>query len=426
MGLAEEAQAAKAPHATGMRMRLSRGGDCMDILSSLARKNDTKMVLLVMDGLGGLPCKETGLTELETAKTPNLDRLVPKSSCGQMHPIAPGITAGSGPAHLGLFGYDPLQHNIGRGVLSALGLDLDLGPDDVACRINYATMRDGKIVDRRAGRIPTEECARLCKILSGIKMEGVEITVAPEMQHRAAVVFRGEGLWGAVTDSDPQKDGLAPLTMQPLNSESKRMADIANAFVEEAKRALKDEPVANMILMRGFDKSPAIATVSELYGIRAAAIATYPMYRGLAKLVGMNVVTGVKTLDEEIKALADCFADYDYFFIHAKYTDSSGEDGDFDRKVSVIEEVDDLIPSILDLRPDVFVVTGDHSTPASLKGHSWHPVPVLLHATTARWDTWLTSFGEGQCARGSLGTFESRHLMALMLAHAQRLAKYGA
>jgi 2,3-bisphosphoglycerate-independent phosphoglycerate mutase len=398
----------------------------MEILSSLARKSDTKMVLLVMDGLGGLPREETGLTELETAKTPNLDRLASQSSCGQMHPIAPGITAGSGPAHLALFGYDPLGHNIGRGVLSALGLDLDLGPDDVACRVNFATMRDGKIVDRRAGRIPTEECARLCKVLSGIKMGGVEITVAPEMQHRAAVVFRGRGLSGAVTDSDPQKEGLAPLTMQPLNPESKQMADIANAFVEEAKRALKDEPVANMVLMRGFDKSPAIATVSELYGIRAAAIAAYPMYRGLAKLVGMNVITGVNTLEEEVEALSRCLAEYDYFFVHVKYTDSSGEDGDFDRKVSVIEEVDALIPSILDLRPDVFVVTGDHSTPARLKSHSWHPVPVLLHASTARCDAWLTSFGEGQCARGSLGTFESRHLMALMLAHAQRLAKFGA
>jgi 2,3-bisphosphoglycerate-independent phosphoglycerate mutase len=398
----------------------------MEILRDLARKNDTKMVLLVMDGLGGTPCQETGLTELETARTPNLDRLAVRSSCGQMHPIAPGITAGSGPAHLGLFGYDPLQHNIGRGVLSALGLDLDLGPDDVACRINFATMRDGKIADRRAGRIPTEECARLCKKLSGIKMEGVEITVAPEMQHRAAVVFRGEGLFGAVTDSDPQKDGLAPLKMEPLNAESRRMADIANAFVDQAKSVLRDEPVANMILMRGFDKSPAIATVSDLYGIRAAAIAAYPMYRGLAKLVGMSVIAGVKTLEEEIQALSRCFADYDYFFVHVKYTDSSGEDGDFDRKVSVIEEVDAVIPSVLDLGPDVLVVTGDHSTPSGLKSHSWHPVPVLLHASTARWDTWMKSFGEGQCARGSLGTFESRHLMALMLAHAQRLAKFGA
>jgi 2,3-bisphosphoglycerate-independent phosphoglycerate mutase len=398
----------------------------MNVLKNLATKNSTKLVLLVMDGLGGLAHRETGLTELETAKTPNLDSLVPKSSCGQMHPIVPGVTAGSGPAHLGLFGYDPLEHNIGRGVLSALGLNLDLSQDDVACRINFATMRDGKITDRRAGRIPTEECTRLCEKLSSIKIDGVEITVAPEMQHRAAIVFRGKGLYGRVTDSDPQKEGLAPLRVEALDAESARMAEIANTFVERAAEVLADEPVANMILMRGFDKSPAIETVGDLYGIRAAAIATYPMYRGLAKLVGMDVIPTGKTLESEIETLKSCFADYDYFFIHVKYTDSSGEDGDFDRKVSVIEEVDSLVPSITALKPDVFVVTGDHSTPAELKGHSWHPVPVLLHATTARHDSWLTSFNEGECARGSLGTFESKHLMALMLAHGQRLAKYGA
>lgn len=398
----------------------------MNVLKNLAIKNNTKMILLVMDGLGGLPHKDTGLTELETAKTPNLDKLASQSSCGQMYPIRPGITAGSGPAHLGLFGYDPLEHNIGRGVLSALGLNLDLGKDDVACRINFATMRDGKIVDRRAGRIPTEECVRLCKKLSSIEVEGVQITVAPEMQHRAAIVFRGPGLSGNITDSDPQKEGLPPLKMEALDEESVKMAEIANTFAERAKQVLSDEPVANMILMRGFDKAPAIESVGELYGIKAAAIATYPMYKGLAKLVGMEVLPTGSTLESEIETLKENFADYDYFFIHVKYTDSSGEDGNFEKKVHVIEEVDAVIPSILSLKPDVFVVTGDHSTPASLKAHSWHPVPVLLHAETARKDSWLTSFGEGQCARGSLGTFESRYLMALMLAHAQRLTKYGA
>lgn len=398
----------------------------MNVLKSLAIKNNTKMILLVMDGLGGLPHKETGLTELETARTPNLDKLASQSSCGQMHPIMPGVTAGSGPAHLSLFGYDPLEHNIGRGVLSALGLNLDLGKDDVACRINFATMRDGKIIDRRAGRIPTEECVRLCKKLSSIEMEGVEIIAAPEMQHRAAIVFRGTGLSGRITDSDPQKEGLAPLKMEALDEASTKMAQIANTFAERAGEVLADEPVANTILMRGFDKAPDIETVSELYGIKAAAIATYPMYRGLAKIVGMEVLPTGSTLESEIEALRDSFADYDYFFIHVKYTDSSGEDGDFDRKVSVIEEVDSIVPSILSLKPDVFAVTGDHSTPAALKSHSWHPVPLLLYAKTARRDSWLTSFGEGECARGSLGTFKSQDLIALMLAHAQRLAKYGA
>lgn len=352
----------------------------MNVLKSLAIKNNTKMILLVMDGLGGLPHKETGLTELETARTPNLDKLASQSSCGQMHPIMPGVTAGSGPAHLSLFGYDPLEHNIGRGVLSALGLNLDLGKDDVACRINFATMRDGKIIDRRAGRIPTEECVRLCKKLSSIEMEGVEIIAAPEMQHRAAIVFRGTGLSGRITDSDPQKEGLAPLKMEALDEASTKMAQIANTFAERAGEVLADEPVANTILMRGFDKAPDIETVSELYGIKAAAIATYPMYRGLAKIVGMEVLPTGSTLESEIEALRDSFADYDYFFIHVKYTDSSGEDGDFDRKVSVIEEVDSIVPSILSLKPDVFAVTGDHSTPAALKSHSWLPVPLLLYA----------------------------------------------
>jgi 2,3-bisphosphoglycerate-independent phosphoglycerate mutase len=390
--------------------------------------NDTggKMVLLVADGLGGLPHPKTLRTELETARTPHLDALAKESVCGLHTPIAPGITPGSGPAHMGLFGYDPVQYEIGRGVLEALGIDFDLKPGDVAIRVNFATVDDdGLVTDRRAGRIPTEKCEELTGRLDGIRVPGVEIMVRPVKEHRAVVVLRGEGLVGGLEDTDPQETGVAPRCVKALTKEQEHTAEVLKAFVSAASEMLKNEPRANMILLRGIASRDPIPTLQERFGIRAGAIAGYPMYRGVAGLVGMEVLPPAESAEELVAAARSAYDMYDYLFLHFKKTDSTGEDGDFDRKVEASETLDTLIPGLLELDPDVLVVTGDHSTPSALASHSWHPVPLLLRARSARIDA-VEEFGESACLRGGLGIIRAVDVMPLMLAHAGRLEKFGA
>lgn len=400
----------------------------MELTAGLTAAASSHMVLLVLDGLGGLPRPESGLTELETARTPNLDALARESICGLTHAVGPGITPGSGPAHMALFGYDPVRYEVGRGVLSALGVGIDLGPDDLAARVNFCTVENGLITDRRAGRISTEENARLCGKLSGISLEGVVADIRPEKEHRAALVFRGAGLSDRVSDTDPQHTGMAPLRCEPLpdgGEAAQRTAAAVNAYLDEAAAVLRDEHPANMIVTRGFARMPEVPRMTDLYSIRAGAVATYPMYRAVAKLVGMDVVETGSSFSAQLDALEGAWEDYDYFFIHYKYTDSRGEDGDFDAKAACIEEVDGLIPRLVALNPDVLVVTGDHSTPALLKGHSWHPSPLLLRSRWERRDD-VEAFGERACARGGLGIFPATDLMPLMLANARRLDKFGA
>jgi 2,3-bisphosphoglycerate-independent phosphoglycerate mutase len=397
-----------------------------ELVRELAEKNASKIVMLVADGLGGLPMEPGGKTELETASTPNLDRLAARGTSGSSVPVLPGITPGSGPGHLGLFGYDPLEFKIGRGALEATGIGFELGPDDVAARGNFCTLdAGGLIADRRAGRIPSEESFKVVERLQAVKIDGVETFVKPVKEHRFVVVFRGKGLDGGVADTDPQALGVAPLDPQPLTPAARRTAEVAAEFVRQARAILKDEPKANGLVLRGFAAKPALPTYEELYGLRAAAIAVYPMYKGLARLVGMTLVGKAQSLDEQIDELAKCWNDYDFFFLHFKYTDSTGEDGAFEQKVKRVEELDRIIPRIEKLRPDVLIVTGDHSTPSLLKSHSWHPVPTLLSANTCRPDG-LTKFSERECLRGGFGIFPAKHLMLLAMAHAQRFGKYGA
>jgi 2,3-bisphosphoglycerate-independent phosphoglycerate mutase len=397
-----------------------------ELVRELAEKNASKIVMLVADGLGGLPMEPGGKTELETASTPNLDRLAARGTSGSSVPVLPGITPGSGPGHLGLFGYDPLEFKIGRGALEATGIGFELGPDDVAARGNFCTLdAGGLIADRRAGRIPSEESFKVVERLQAVKIDGVETFVKPVKEHRFVVVFRGKGLDGGVADTDPQALGVAPLDPQPLSPAARRTADVAAEFVRQARAILKDEPKANGLVLRGFAAKPALPTYQELYGLRAAAIAVYPMYKGLARLVGMTLVGNAQSLDEQVDELAKCWNDYDFFFLHFKYTDSTGEDGAFEQKVKRVEELDRIIPRIEKLRPDVLIVTGDHSTPSLLKSHSWHPVPTLLSANTCRPDG-LTKFSERECLRGGFGIFPAKHLMLLAMAHAQRFGKYGA
>ncbi|MFO0424531.1 MAG: 2,3-bisphosphoglycerate-independent phosphoglycerate mutase [Planctomycetia bacterium] len=397
-----------------------------ELVRELAEKNSSKIVMLVADGLGGLPMDPGGKTELETASTPNLDRLAARGTSGSSVPVLPGITPGSGPGHLGLFGYDPLEFKIGRGALEATGIGFELGPDDVAARGNFCTLdAAGLIADRRAGRIPSEESFKVVERLQAVKIDGVETLVKPVKEHRFVVVFRGKGLDGGIADTDPQALGVAPLAPQPLTPAARRTAEVAAEFVRQSRAILKDEPKANGLVLRGFAAKPALPTYEELYGLRAAAIAVYPMYKGLARLVGMTLVGKAQSLEEQVDELAQCWNEYDFFFMHFKYTDSTGEDGAFEHKVKRIEELDRIIPRIEKLRPDVLSVTGDHSTPSLLRSHSWHPVPTLLAANTCRPDG-LTKFSERECLRGGFGIFPAKHLMLLAMAHAQRFGKYGA
>lgn len=398
----------------------------LDLVRELAEKAASKIVMLVADGLGGLPLEPGGKTELETAATPNLDRLAARGTSGSSIPVLPGITPGSGPGHLGLFGYDPLEFKIGRGALEATGIGFELGPQDVAARGNFCTLdAAGLIADRRAGRIASEESFKVVERLQAVKIPGVETFVKPVKEHRFVVVFRGQGLDGGVADTDPQAVGVAPLDPQPLAPAAARTAEVAKEFVRQARAILANEPKANGMVLRGFAAQPQLPGYAELYGLRAAAIAVYPMYKGLARLAGMTLVGKAQSLEEQIDELARNWDAFDFFFLHFKYTDSTGEDGNFAEKVRRIEELDRALPRIEALRPDVLVVTGDHSTPSRLKSHSWHPVPTLLVAETCRPDG-LVAFCERDCLRGGFGIFPAKHLMLLAMAHAGRFGKFGA
>jgi len=397
-----------------------------DLVRELVEKNSSKIILLVADGLGGLPLNTGGKTELETAQTPNLDRLASIGTSGSSVPVLPGITPGSGPGHLGLFGYDPIEFKIGRGALEATGIGFELGPNDVAARGNFCTLdSDGLISDRRAGRIPSDESFAVVEKLQRVNIKGVETFVKPVKEHRFVVVFRGSGLDGRIADTDPQATGVSPLDPQPLNPNAQKTADIAQEFVKQARDILKDEPKANGLTLRGFADKPNLPSYEELYGLKAAAIAVYPMYKGLARLVGMTLVGQPQTLSEQIEQLKASWEEYDFFFLHFKYTDSTGEDGNFNEKVKRIEELDAMIPKIETLQPNVLIVTGDHSTPSKLKSHSWHPVPTLLVAETCRPDG-RQQFSERDCLGGGFGIFPAKHLMLLAMAHAERFGKYGA
>jgi len=398
----------------------------LELIKTIAKPSPAKIVLLVIDGLGGLPNPQTGKTELETANTPNLDQLATKAICGLIDPVSPGITPGSAPGHLALFGYDPLSFNIGRGTLEAIGIDFDLESGDVAARGNLCTVDEaGLVTDRRAGRIPTDKCAELCQLLDGLVIDNVKIIVRPVKEHRFIVVFRGEGLASDISDSDPQQTGVAPRVITALHPQASRTASIASQFIAQAKAILAGHHPANMVLLRGFSQRPQFPKMGEIYKLKPAAIASYPMYLGLAKLVGMEVLETGTSIEDEFVTLKRNYANYDFFFLHIKEADSAGEDGDFDRKVRIIEQVDRALSSLINIKPDVLVVTGDHSSPAFLKGHSWHPVPILLYSKWCRPDR-VGEFSESACASGGLGRLPATQVMLLSMANALKLTKFGA
>lgn len=396
-------------------------------LQEMLVDNGSKIVLLVMDGLGGLPLEPGGKTELEAAKTPNMDALTAGSALGLSTVVAPAYSPGSGPGHLALFGYDPLVYDIGRGVLEALGIGFDLQPQDVAIRCNFCTVdSDGNITDRRAGRISTEEGTKRVELLRQINIPGVEIFVEPVKEYRFVVVLRGEGLNGSIEDTDPQLTGVPVKPVVATAPEAARTAEILTTFVREAKTILADQAPANSFTLRGVAMDPGLPRFPDVYGLRSAAVAVYPMYKGVSRLVGMDVIEhNAETPAEEFAVVKENWDKYDFFFVHVKKTDSYGEDGNFEAKAGVIESVDAALPDLLALKPDVLIITGDHATPAKLKRHSWHPVPVLLASDAALYGP-ATSFGETACSTGTLGPIKHINLMPLALAHAMRLGKYGA
>lgn len=395
------------------------------LISSLATQNDSKIALIVMDGLGDIPGDETPLA---LAHTPNLDLLAAQGTTGLADPVFPGITPGSGPSHLALFGYDPIEFEIGRGVLEALGIDMELKKEDLAARANFATISpSGEVIDRRAGRIPTSTCIELTRLLQKEipSIDGVEVIIRPGKEHRFCVVFRGEGLSDRIAETDPQKEGYKPKEPEPLASEAEKTSKIVKNFVSSVRRLLKEKKPANFALLRGFAMSPLIPSLNSLYKIKPAAIAIYPMYRGIAKLLGMNVLETRESLSGEFDTLRSNFEEYDFFYLHIKGTDKAGEDGDWERKKELIEEADREMSTLLELKPECIVVTADHSTPCELKSHSWHPNPILLHSRYGGVDK-VMRFTERDCAKGGLGRIPATAIMGLMLANALKLRKFGA
>lgn len=405
----------------------------IDLIKSLAIKNDKKIVFVVIDGIGGAPEPKTGLTELEVASHPNLDKIAQESLCGLGIPVDYGITPGSGPGHLAIFGYDPVNYLIGRGILEVLGLGMEITSNDLAFRGNFATIdSNGVITDRRAGRIPSEETIRLIqKIQSKInEIDGVKIILKPGKEHRFAGVFRYLDLSEEISENDPHKEGNKPHEIQPLSDkeQAKFTAKVVKKFIEEVRNVLKDEQKANYVLLRGFSKYPNIPKMQEVYKFAPVAIAVYPMYKGIAQIVGMEVISGCETIADEVNKLKELYnKNYDFYYLHIKDTDKLGEDGNFEGKVKKIEEIDKYIKEIFELQPDVLVITGDHSTPAVIKGHSWHPVPIVIWSKNLVNQKGLTQrFTEKEVAKGMLGTIYMKNLLPLAMAYAGKLDKYGA
>lgn len=399
----------------------------LNLIKRLSKPAATKIVLLVLDGVGGVPLEKDGDTELETASTPHLDMLARESICGLHQSVGNGITPGSGPGHLALFGYDPLRYEVGRGVLAAMGIGFNLQPSDVAARGNFCTLdKQGRVQDRRAGRIGSEQNQELLTLLRDMDLPGAELFLEVVKEYRFLLVLRGEGLSDAIGDTDPQEVGKKPRDPEALGPEAAHTVRLVSQFLEQVRARLAGQHPANMVLLRGFSQHPVWPLVPEIYHLRAVGIASYPMYLGLAKLVGMEVAKAGENLEDPFMLLEKVWKDFDFFFVHIKPTDSAGEDGDFDRKVKLIEKVDKFIPRLFQLNPDVVIITGDHSTPAKLASHSWHPVPVLLWSRHCRADR-VERFGERACLAGSLGPrFPAVDLMPLALANARRLEKFGA
>ncbi|MEE2884660.1 MAG: 2,3-bisphosphoglycerate-independent phosphoglycerate mutase [Chloroflexota bacterium] len=395
-------------------------------IADICRQTPSKIVMLVVDGLGGLADIKTGKSELDVARLPNLDLLASQSECGLTDPVSSGITPGSGPGHMALFGYDPVKYLLGRGVLEALGIGINLDHGDVAARGNLATVdQDDLLVDRRAGRISTSESAPIIESLRQIEVAGVELSVLPVKDYRFVLVIKGEGIGSAVTETDPQQLGAVSLDPIGKDGPSIKTAQVVREFISKSKDILRNRDTANSVLLRGFSTLPDLPSFGETYNLNPAAVAAYPMYRGLAKVVGMKVLKTGQSFSEQLGTLREQFENNDFFFLHYKPADAAGEDGDFDAKVESLELLDSLVPILSDLNPDVLIVAGDHSSPAVIGGHSWHPVPLLIRSNFTSGGEGTVGFSEKYCRSDSLGRIPATSVMMLALAHAGKLVKFG-
>ena len=406
----------------------------IDILKELVEKNDSKILLVVLDGLGDIPSID-GKTPLEAAKTPNLDKLSKESALGMHIPVLPGITPGSGPGHLSIFGYNPLKYKIGRGILEALGVGLEVTKNDICIRANYAKVeeKDGKLIvnDRRAGRLSTEENKKLTeKITKEIEeINGVKIFMKSGIEYRLAILLRfnekvNEDMCN-ILETDPQNEGKEVISPEPLSEKAKIVSEILKEFLLRVREIIKNEK-GNYLLLRGYSTPPIIPNFSEIYKLKSLSIATYPMYKGLTKLIGMETVkVDGFSIKDEIDVLRKNYKNFDFIYLHIKKTDSYGEDGDFMNKLKVIEEFDSYLPEILSLNFDVLCITGDHSTPTIMKSHSFHPVPLLIHSPFV-FKGLSERFTEKDCLKGELGTIKGEDIISLLLAHSKKLKKYGA
>ena len=395
-------------------------------IRDICHKTPTKIVLLVIDGLGGIPHSKTGKSELESAYLPNLDDLATRSATGMTIPVAPGITPGSGPGHTALFGYDPVKYLVGRGVLEALGLNVNLEDGEVAVRGNFCTVdkTSNALLDRRAGRISSIESTPLAAMLNEIKVPGIQIAVHPGKDYRFVLTMRGDNLGASVSDTDPIPPEKLPSSAMGLTGDSRATAIAANEFISKARQKLSGQERANMVLLRGFSKIPSWPQMDEVYSLNPAAIAAYPMYRGLAGLLGMKILDTGSTFDEQLVTLENSFKDHDFFFLHYKAADAAGEDGNFEDKIKTLEDLDKKIPQLMDLDIDTLVVAGDHSTPAILASHSWHAVPLLINASHTEGEG-VEAFNEKACATGSIGQIPASNVMTLALANAGKLVRFG-
>ncbi len=392
-----------------------------------AQNDGGSIVLLVMDGVGDIP-DDRGRTPLEAARTPNLDRIARKASLGRTIPIAPGVTAGSVAGHLALLGYDPMAVKIGRGPIDALGVGVDLQPGDVVMRGNFATVKDGIVIDRRAGRLPGDTAAELCFALNAklrFKFEGIETQIAQTAEHRFVLHLRGNNLSPQITDTDPGQNGLPAKPCRANAPQAARTAEIVNIVAKAAADFLMINR-ANAILLRGAGARPHLASFNDHYGLNAMAVATYPTYRGIAAACGMELYPMMPSdahdaINFAVSALQGPNK-HQFIFIHYKNTDTAGEDGNFDAKVAAIEHLDAALKPLVDQPPDVLVVAGDHPTPVAMRGHSWHPVPLMI---ASKWTPGGKNqrYTERQCADGELGTIKATDVMALAMGHAKRLRK---
>ena len=404
-----------------------------------------KTFFVICDGLGDRPIPKLGRkTPLEYAKTPNLDAIARRGIIGAMNTIDIGVRPGSDTAHMAIFGYDPHVYYTGRGPFETAGLRMEHKDGDICFRVNMGTVDDTlHIIDRRAGRIG--DTSAFARELNGMKIDGVEFFVKAGTGYRMGMIMRGKKLSTHITDIDPGHVGKGVRMCEATDdtSEAKRTAKILNTFVSRAHKLLKRMPVnidrqknglpqANYLLVRGAGVYPKLPRFFDKYGLRAACFAGAGLYKGIARLIGMDVVhvpgaTGKP--DSNIRAKVETAIkhrkDYDFFFIHFKGADSCGEDGDVEGKIAYIEKIDDAVAPLLKLKNSLVVITADHSTPCTIKSHSADDVPIVIMGDEVRDDD-VHEFSERTCAKGRMGHIKGMHVMPIILDLMGIAEKFGA